>query len=165
MLGIFELIFQHLSQHLDFRSHHSPQLLLVIIILWISESPAKLVWDKPEPRRKRHTYFSNHLFSDLSYSHKNPSNHTVWNALNVWLLRSSHDKRWKQKTTRRNRFAVPAACTSFINTCADLWPYDFSFTEFSSPKGLISLTGKPALEFKYTATRWQSQVEDTETNQ
>ena len=53
-----------------------------------------------------------------------------------------HCKRRKQKTMRGNRWAVSPACVSLINTCTELRPYDFSFTEFSSPKGLINFTDK-----------------------
>lgn len=98
-VGNFELIFQHFSQYLDFRSCHNAQLLPVIIILWISGSPAKLVWDKPEPRRKRHIYFSYHPFSDLSYSHKNPSKCVILKCSERLVAEvKSHDKRWKQIT-------------------------------------------------------------------
>lgn len=66
----------------------------------------------------------------------------------------SRYKRWKQKTMWGNRCAVLPACISFISTCTELPPYDFSCTEFSSPKGLINLK-ETSPEFQYTATRWQ----------
>ena len=85
-----ELILQCFSQYLESRSYHHSQLLLITIILWISGSPARLVWDNPEPGRKRHIYLSYHRFSGLSYSHKSPGICVHWNDLDVWLLRSGH---------------------------------------------------------------------------
>lgn len=93
-----ELIFQCFSQYLDFRSHHNPQLLPVTIILWISGSPVRLVWDNPEPRRKRCIYISVTI-SSQTYLILIKALVTVCilKCSDVWLLRSSHIVRGRNR--------------------------------------------------------------------
>lgn len=111
--------------------HHLPDF-------WVS---SKAVWDSPEPGRNRNIQLSYHLFSGLSYSHKSPGNYvhfemlwesSCWGQVTLWEVEAENNV--------REQICSFTTCTSLINTHTELWPYDFSCTEFGSPKGLISLT-------------------------